>query len=733
MMSEGPLCLVYLDVKNKEQDALIDMTMALKKVEREIPSFLGYMLVEEDFFVFFRLDVDERSGMQQVEEYRKLLKVYVENEFRLRRNDISGIALRLGCSLVRHSSKEDMSKNLYRSIKEAIRNAKNHEQDSNSKLLSDEFQRILKQQLIYSVYQPIICLTTSTIFGHEALTRGPEKSVFSSPLKLFDFAHEDGSLYFLDKLAREKAIIGSSNMERRQKLFINIPSHIMHHPEFTPGQTLMVLESVGLQPNHIVFEITERSSIEDFTTAKKVLEHYRSQGYQVAIDDAGAGYSSLQAIAEIQPDYIKVDRSLIHDIHKDRVKECILETFVTFASKMNIRIIAEGIEQQEELAKLMQMGVHYAQGYLLGRPSARLETEISPILSNMIEQLKASRSMFTCGVTVGEIVEEAKAFAHDEPCSNISCYFRDHEHAQGVVIVNHHRPVGLMMREKLFQQLAGQYGLPLYWSKPVRHIMDARPLIVEAQSTLEEVSRIAMSRDLKKLYDLVIVTHHNKLVGVASIQSILEKLTQLRMEAARVSNPLTGLPGNMQIQQEMKSRINCDQRLNIIYADLDFFKWYNDTYGFQKGDGLIQFTADVIQRCVIQYGEKGDFVGHIGGDDFIIMSSATTPEMICEKIIEHFDEGISAFYDNEVEVVVDRQGNMIAASGVTISLSLITCECTEGVSPDVISQSAAKIKKQAKAHIGSVYVKKNLVVGKQRDETRNMTHDNDMDTAIYSN
>lgn len=583
------------------------------------------------------------------------------------------------------------------------------------------------------MYQPIVCLTTSTIFGHEALTRGPTGSPFASPLKLFDFAQQDGSLYFLDKLAREKAIQGSATMNPEQKLFINIPSHIMHHPEFTPGQTLKVLESVGLQPDHIVFEITERSSIEDFTTAKQVLEHYRRQGYQVAIDDAGAGYSSLQAIAEIQPDYIKVDRSLVHDIHKDRVKEYILETFVTFASKMNIRIIAEGIEQEADLEKLMRMGVHYAQGYLLGKPKPKLEHKLSPSLQTLISDIRETLSITVHGITIGDIVEEAKVFDHCTPCSVISDYFRSHGHAQGVVIVNHNRPVGLMMREKLFQQLAGQYGLPLYWNKSVRHVMDAKPLIVQAKSTLEEVSRAAMTRDLNKLYDLVIVTHHDSFIGVASIQSILDKLTKMRMEVARVSNPLTGLPGNVQIQRELNVRLNNHQRLNVIYVDLDYFKWYNDCYGFQKGDEMIQFTSEVLQRCVLQVGEKGDFIGHIGGDDFIIMSTSSTPELICEQIIEAFDAGVSSFYNGQVSSVVDRQGNHVDAKGVTISLSLIKCDCSDCTTSEQISIAAAKLKKQAKAYPGSTFVKHSLTVLEQFSETCYVSNNNNMDIAVSPN
>jgi EAL domain-containing protein (putative c-di-GMP-specific phosphodiesterase class I) len=142
--------------------------------------------------------------------------------------------------------------------------------------LRDGFRTILEQQSIYSVYQPIVSLQDGSVFGYEALTRVPATSPFHSPLDLFQFAERDGALYALEKLAREKAIQGSILEHKQQMLFINISSQVIYDPQFVPGQTMEVLQQCGLSPNNVVFEVTERSSIEDFALAKKLLEHYRS-------------------------------------------------------------------------------------------------------------------------------------------------------------------------------------------------------------------------------------------------------------------------------------------------------------------------------------------------------------------------------------------------------------------------------------------------------------------------
>lgn len=565
-----------------------------------------------------------------------------------------------------------------------------------------QFQKLIEEQQISSVYQPIVSLRDGEVMGYEALTRGPVDSPFHSPLVMFQYAEQQGELYRLEKLAREKAIQGSILEHNQQLLFINISSHVLEDPGFVPGKTLDILQKHGLSPSNVVFEITERSSIEDFSLAKKILAHYRTQGYRIAIDDAGAGYSSLQAIAELQPDFIKIDRSLIEHIHLNKVKAYILETFVTFAHKMNISLIAEGIEQVEELAKLTQMGVHYAQGFLLGKPSitpARVHDAHKMIIWQ-------HRNVQGGNMTwqIGGLKTPVGVFHKHVMISQVAEYFKKNQEAVGVVIVHEERPVGLVMRDRLFQHLAGQYAYSLYWNRTIDSVMDASPLIVDEQVAVEQVSLLATSRAIHHLYDLVIITSNEKMAGTASIRTILESITNVRMESARVANPLTGLPGNLQINRELNKRISEKETFHVIYADLDYFKWFNDRFGFQKGDQLIQYTADVMQQSIAFYGTPYDFVGHIGGDDFIAISTCLSPKLLCQEIINRFDAGVKLFYEGEEwEHVVDRSGHQVKSEGVTLSLSLVICSSESPIALEHISQTAAQLKKHAKEHQGSIY------------------------------
>jgi diguanylate cyclase (GGDEF)-like protein len=571
-----------------------------------------------------------------------------------------------------------------------------------------EIERILHEQNIRTVYQPIVSLADGSIYGYEGLTRGPLDSSLHSPIELFDAAQRAGYLYQLERLAREKAIRHSFS-DKQQMLFINVSSHIIYDPRFTPGQTLEVLQQCGLKPNNVVFEITERSSIEDFKMAKMVLEHYRSQGYRIAIDDAGAGYSSLQAIAELHPDFIKIDRSLIQHIHQDKMKEHIVETFVAFAEKMQVKLVAEGIEHSDELIKLTRLGIHLGQGFLLGRPA--LEPAVIPddLVLKIIQQRGNHLAVSGVPWTIGDLASPVKQVAPTEPTLTVANYFQADESAQAVVVVDGSKPVGLIMRERLFQLLAGQYGFSLYWRKPVTQVMDVSPLIVEDSASVEHVSQQSMNREKSKLYDLVVITSGGSMAGVASIRSILECITNVRMESAKVANPPTGLPGNVQIHRELSRRAGDGKTFAVIYADLDYFKWFNDRYGFQRGDQLIQYTADTIQHAISVCGHPHDFVGHIGGDDFIAITGTDDPKRLCREIIRRFDQSVKLLYDGEdVSFIEDRNGNRVEGAGVTVSLSLIVCECTSPFAIEDISQEAARLKKQAKSHRGSICVSRTL-------------------------
>lgn len=314
-----------------------------------------------------------------------------------------------------------------------------------------------------------------------------------------------------------------------------------------------------------------------------------------------------------------------------------------------------------------------------------------------------ARSVFGA-FPIGKLAAPIRQLHDQARVSEASELFDAEPELFGVVIVREQVPVGLLMREKLYQLLAGQYGLSLYWNRPVERIMDAEPLIVDEHLPVEQVSQLAMTRNFSRLYDIVIITSGEAMIGATSIRSLLECMTTLRTEEARTANPLTGLPGNEGIQFELQRRVNAGNPTAFVYADLDYFKWFNDCFGFSLGDELIRFLAGLM-GTVLRGADPYSFVGHIGGDDFIAIVDPAIVEEACASLIERFDREVMAFYgDREVRTVEDRHGNVVQQQGVTLSLSLMVWDAKMPLSPSSISKAAAKLKKKAKAVHGSSYV-----------------------------
>ena len=221
---------------------------------------------------------------------------------------------------------------------------------------------ILAQRSIHSLFQPIVCLSERRVFGHEALSRGPSNSPLHSPLNLFAIARQAGQLTELEAACRESACRRFSEQGLDGKLFLNISPESLLEPHYPSGRTLKLLEQVGLPPSRVVIELTEQTPTDDFQLLSNALHHYRDMGFSIALDDLGAGYSSLRLWSELRPEYVKIDRHFIDGIHRDSLKREFVGSILQIARASKAQVIAEGIELPEELAVLTEMGVDLVQG-----------------------------------------------------------------------------------------------------------------------------------------------------------------------------------------------------------------------------------------------------------------------------------------------------------------------------------------------------------------------------------
>jgi diguanylate cyclase (GGDEF)-like protein len=229
------------------------------------------------------------------------------------------------------------------------------------------------------------------------------------------------------------------------------------------------------------------------------------------------------------------------------------------------------------------------------------------------------------------------------------------QHVDGVVILDGGSPVGLIMKVHVYQLLGRAYGRELYLRRPVEVVASRRPLIVDHRTPLEEVSRLAMAREAKFLYDHIVVSRGGGLAGIVSVQRLLAAITDVRVDAARHANPLTGLPGNALIERELRNRIRQSGRIALMHIDLDDFKAFNDAYGFHRGDLAITMTAELLHE-ELAANAGPHFLGHIGGDDFLAIVDGDVAQSLAERLRGGFVQRIAGLYEP-----ADRRRGWISA------------------------------------------------------------------------
>ena len=235
-----------------------------------------------------------------------------------------------------------------------------------------DFFDVLKDKAIRTVFQPIVDLHSGEVLAYEALSRTTNDCSLSID-KLFSLADHLGQVWNLEKLCRGKALKASKHKPDKVKIFLNVDANVILDPEFVKGFTKESLKFYGLETRDVVFELTERSSVEDTQVFQQVVGHYKAQGYQIAIDDAGSGYSNLNRIGFVEPQYIKIDMELIRNIDINRGKRSMVEVMSKFCEEMGYKLIAEGIETENEMKTLIEIGIPYGQGYYLQKPDSEFK------------------------------------------------------------------------------------------------------------------------------------------------------------------------------------------------------------------------------------------------------------------------------------------------------------------------------------------------------------------------
>jgi diguanylate cyclase (GGDEF)-like protein len=484
----------------------------------------------------------------------------------------------------------------------------------------EEIERVLAAGSSRAVCQPIVSLSTADILGYEALTRPDAEAPLDSPASFLAAASRHGLAAEVDDAWRNASVSRFGPvLAQEHLLFLNCsPSSLMGGQMRASALQAMVRRH-GIAPERIVLEITEEQAIEDFDEMRRVLSGFRSHGFLLAIDDAGAGQSSLQSTVELRPNFIKLDRWLSRDIEFDRARRSMVEAITGFAHQMRARVVAEGMETPEQVEAFIELGVDFGQGFVLGRPAA-LPKRPEPKVVALIRQLNSERRKLRVesrNARVGDLATLSPTTPPQTPGAAILEQFQENALLDVLPVLGPSGVVGIITRGRIFERMSGHFGLSLNEKRPASQLCVPATTVASTLSA-RTAARIALSRPPVFQQDPLVVLEGDAFAGVVGMSDLMQQLLTEEVAEARLSNPLTGLPGNRVIRRQIETLVSADAPYFVLYADIDTFKTFNDEHGFAHGDSAILGLGTVLTEAAKACRNEA-FVGHVGGDDFVVL------------------------------------------------------------------------------------------------------------------
>lgn len=565
-----------------------------------------------------------------------------------------------------------------------------------------ELRHILAEGLLYPVFQPIIDFRLRAILGYESLIRAPEGSPLHRPDQLFAVAARHGMADELEHACREASIRAFAHYRLGGRLFLNVTPRCLLDVRLMSGQTTDLLNSLGIAPNRVVLELTENQQITDMPGIHDALIYFRGRGFQIAIDDLGEGFANLRMWSELRPEIVKIDKHFVHGIADDRIKFHFVRAMQDLAEICNASLVAEGIERREDFICIRDMGIACGQGYFIAHPEREPLVCLPDAVQAALDLQSISLSPLTGGPgklpTARSLVRPIAPVPRNLLNDAVIARFEADPDLMVLPVVEGEQPVGLINRHSLIDRFARPFRKELYGRKSCTLFMDHAPLVVDQHATIQELAMMLSVAPQHYLYDGFIVTGDGCYLGVGSSHDLMATITEMQISAARYANPLTQLPGNVPINEHIDRMLKSGQAFVAAYIDIDNFKPYNDTFGYRRGDDVIQALARLVCEAV---DEHCDFVGHIGGDDFFVVFRSADWEMRCWQIISSFAETVGNLLSAEERqrggyMAENRRGDLIMQPLPTLSIGAVRIGEGDCESHREVSVAASAAKKQAK-------------------------------------
>ena len=555
------------------------------------------------------------------------------------------------------------------------------------------------------LFQPICSIVEGEIFGYEGLIRGPKNSELHRPDSLFEAARLEGMTFALEVASALSILTAFDRLVPGGRLFLNFSANALVRLARADGQAadLRSVMASGSLGRKLVVEITEHDRVTDFAELLAAASEFRRTGVEFALDDFGDGRSSLRLWAELQPEFVKIDKYFTHGAGDNFQKTQMLRAVANISEALGGQLIAEGIETVHELSAVRALGITYGQGYLLGRPNEQPSKDIAVEAIEVIRVgdvavLPAARYTRSIAFSAERLTMRIPPLATHLTAAEVSELFANHPEYPALAVVEGDQAIGLINRRTLLETFARPFQKEIYGSRSCVNVMNSDPVHLEYNATFDDSMAMLVSRDQSYLTDGFIISQNGRYIGIGTGENLVRTVTEYRVEAARHANPLTFFPGNVPITEHIKSLIASGNDFVCAYCDLNHFKPFNDQYGYWQGDEMILLLADII---FANAAPKRDFVGHVGGDDFIILFQSEDWLQRCEATIADFNVKAAQLFDPEARerggiAAEDRSGNPAFFPITSLSIGAVKVGAGEFREAADVASAAAAAKRRAK-------------------------------------
>ncbi len=498
----------------------------------------------------------------------------------------------------------------------------------------------VRDRALSARFQPIVDLRRGQIAAFECLTRPAPESGFDNPAEFFDEAERSGQLWEVEEATRGIAFDEATGWPPGAFLFMNCSPQVIADPRFISSIKEGLARAGGLAASRVVLEITERSDEQADTAIIEQVDRLRGEGFQIAIDDVGAGTSGLTRIMSIRPSWLKLDRELIEGIDADRGKQNLVRFLLNFSRLSGVRLVAEGIERREELETLIDIGVPFGQGYLLGRPGG-LDQTLEPALREQIRGAWSGaaglRYRDPRSVSIAAFARPATEVDAATPIAEVAEQCLRDRGGSGVIVLSGDEPIGWAPRELILRAASDPRA-----GSGIGTLTGLAQTAVNSETTVVEALEIASARDARHAGDPLVLRDRGRTSGVVGIPDLLAAAAEIcRFSPLGVVSP-AGLPGRVLCERHAARLLDESNERRIgpgpdaAFIDIRGLLDYNTAFGHELGDELLQSLAGALTETVQSAGRDA-FLGHLGDDRFFLVASPGRIRGLATRLAERFE------------------------------------------------------------------------------------------------